>query len=215
VTTNILSLLVSILLTFCPLGLFAQETLQAQPVATANTLNLFEMLLNGPEGLTFSTVTFLSNTSILVRECPMTDKSSKCAPSIFRWERGQLERDAKIPPKDLKSSQVSFDGSRRLLDFDEREVSAWQHMLEIARAVATLGMSGPEDVNREVIQVFDTKTRRSCLEWIRVFPMTYTRPHSAAISPSGEFIAVAIENRLSVYRLPNTCEGAIVSRETE
>jgi len=212
-TTNSLRLLS--LLILCPLSLWAQDTPPTPPVAEATTLNLFEMLLNGPEGPIFSTVTFVSQTSIVVTECPMTDKGSRCKPSSFRWEGGRLERDEQRAPDELKSSLASSDGSRRLLDFDDRKVAAWQHILEIARSVSTLGMSGPEDVNREVIQVFDTKTRRSCFEWIRGFPMTYAQPHCAAISPSGEFIAIAIQNRLTVYRLPNACEGSTVSREAE
>lgn len=212
--TNSLHLL-SLTLLLYPLSLWAQDMPPTPPIAEANTHNLFEMLLKGPEGPIFSAVTFVSQTSIVVSECPMSDKGSRCKPSSFRWEGGRLERDAQRAPDDLKSSRASSDGSRRLLDFDDRRVAAWQHILEIARAVSTLGMSGPEDVNREVIQVFDTKTRRSCFEWIRGFPMTYARPHSAAISPSGDFVALAIQNRLTIYKLPNVCEGSTVSHEQE
>jgi hypothetical protein len=68
-------------------------------------------------------------------------------------------------------------------------------------------MVGPEDVNREDVRVFDTVTGKSCFDWHRSFPVTYSQVRSAAISPSGEFVAIASGNTLSIYRLPSVCRS--------
>lgn len=204
-----------LLLVNCTLLPFQLGPPKPQPVSTASTLNLSEMLLQGPEGPSFANVTFLSNTSIAIRECSTADHIQTCPLSVFRWEKRELDRAAQVAQAELKSSRASADGSRRLLDFDEREVPGWQHALEIAHTLMTLGMSAPEDVNREVVQVVDTVTRRSCFEWRNEFPMTYGRPHSAAISPSGEFVAIVDQNKISIYQLPAVCRGARISRDKE
>jgi hypothetical protein len=109
----------------------------------------------------------------------------------------------------LGDTKSSADGRRVLFDFTERKVSGLQNVLESVRTITTLGMSGEEDVNREELRVVDTVTGRLCFEWHRSFPMTYSRVRSAAISPSGEFVAIAAEDTLSIYRLPAACEATI------
>jgi hypothetical protein len=83
------------------------------------------------------------------------------------------------------------------------------------RAVTTFGMIYPEEVNREVVQVIDVATRKSCLDWRHTFPMTGNRTRSAAMSPSGEFVAIKVENKLSVYQLAPMCAGPRVTRGAE
>lgn len=52
----------------------------------------------------------------------------------------------------------------------------------------------------------DASTGGSCFDWKRSFPMGSVRlAQDAAISPSGEFVAIAAGGILSVYRLPEHC----------
>ena len=194
------------------IGCYAQDILQSPAVATIAILDTSEILLKGADGPYFSTVAFSSNTAIVLKECPGVSDAQSCMLSVFRWGGGELKRDTPREQVELRSSTVSEDGSRRLLDFDERLVGRWQHSLESAYTVLTLGMFGPEDVNREVVEVVDSATRKSCFEWSRRFPLTIGRPHSAAISPSGEFVAIAAEHKLSIYQLPSSCDGEKVSQ---
>ena len=82
-----------------------------------------------------------------------------------------------------------------------------QRFLETLRTISTLGMIGPEDVNREVIQVVDSSSGRLCFEWDRDFPPTYDRPRSGAISPTGEFVAIVEGSKLNMYQVPRNCDG--------
>ena len=100
----------------------------------------------------------------------------------------------------------SADGRRMLFDFTDHKVSGLKHVLESVQTLTTLGMIGPEDVNREEVRVFDTVTGKACFDWHRGFPATYSRVRSAAISPSGEFVAIVAKDRLSIYRLPTDCD---------
>lgn len=100
----------------------------------------------------------------------------------------------------------STDGRRMLFDFTNHKTSGLKHMLESVQTLTTLGMAGPEDVNREEVRVFDTLTGKACFGWRRSFPATYSQVRSAAISPSGEFVAIVAKDRLSIYRLPADCD---------
>jgi len=68
-------------------------------------------------------------------------------------------------------------------------------------------MAGTEAVNHEDVKVVDTVTGKSCFEWQRGFPETYNQIRSAAISPSGKFMAIMEANTLSIYPLPDACGG--------
>jgi hypothetical protein len=63
--------------------------------------------------------------------------------------------------------------------------------------------------NRQAVRVVDTVTGASCFDWHRSFPMGTELHfvHVASISPSGEFVAIAAEKTLSIYRLPTVCEA--------
>jgi hypothetical protein len=108
----------------------------------------------------------------------------------------------------LNDTISSADGRRLLFDFADRRVSPLQHAIDDMRAVTTLGMSGPEDVNRENVEVFDTDNGARCFEWQRSFPMSYSQTRSAAISPSGEFVAIVEGTTLSIYRLAAVCRDS-------
>jgi hypothetical protein len=171
------------------------------------------------EDLGLTTVKFSSETTIEITACPTVRRDSTCSFSFFRWEKGVLKQIAEPPNVstggyfiELTDSTSSADGRRMLLDFNDRDVSRLQHLLNSIGTIMTFGMIAPEDVNREVVHVKDTKTRKSCFEWRDTFPMTYYRRRSAAMSPSGELVAIKLGNKLSVYRLPSVCEGPRVAR---
>lgn len=178
-----------------------------RPVATLDTTEL----VPSQRDLTFTTVVFSSDTAIEVVACPTVRRDATCPYSVFRWKNGVLEPVARVPKLDTAASTSSADGRRVLLDLNDREVSRAQHLFDDIRAVWTFGMIYPEDNNREVVQVVDTVTRKSCFDWRRTFPMGGTRRKSAAISPSGEFVAIKVGNTLSVYRLPSECGGPRVT----
>lgn len=93
----------------------------------------------------------------------------------------------------------SSDGSRILFDYTNRKVNGFRHIIENVQTVTTLGMIGPEDVNHEQVSVFDTASGKACFDWERSFPLTYSQVRSAAISPSGTFVAIVADDRLSMY----------------
>jgi hypothetical protein len=105
----------------------------------------------------------------------------------------------------------SADGRRMLFDFTDHKTSGLQHVLENIQTITSLGMVGPEDFNREEVRVVDTVTGKTCFDWHRSFSVTYSQIRSAAISPSGEFVAIAAENTLSIYRLPAVCGASTIT----
>jgi len=182
-----------------------------QPVATLDTTEL----LPNQRDLTFTTVAFSSDTTIEVIACPTVRRDTTCPSAVFRWDNAVLEHVAQMPKLDTGGRSSSADGKRILLDFNDRAVSRPQHLFDDVRAVTTFGMIYPEEVNREVVQVVDSATRKSCFDWHRIFPMTGSRWRSAAISPSVELVAIKVENTLSEYRLPSVCGGPGVTRRAD
>jgi len=112
------------------------------------------------------------------------------------------------PPKGWGSRQFwSADGKRLLFDHFDRRISALRNTGEILVAVTTLGLGvGDKQSNREEVQVLDTVTGASCFDWKRRFPEgSEANLSDAAISPSGELVAIAAGGVLSIYRLPAVC----------
>ena len=181
-----------------------------QPVAT---LDLSESLPQEPGGLTLTNIAFSSDSFITVGTCRTAVQGPKCSQYSVQWANGSFKRIAQTQEASRWGGRSSADGSRRLLDFSERKLPRFQQLLESLRTITTLGMSGPEDSNREVVRVIDTVTRKSCFEWHRSFPMTWNRGRFATISLSGEFVAITTENKLSIYRLPAVCEGPTKMRD--
>ena len=107
-----------------------------------------------------------------------------------------------------QGNRTSSDGRRLLFDVTSHRASGLIGMLERLRTITSFGMVGAEDVNHEEVRVFDTVTGGSCFDWHRSFPSTYSRVNSAAISPSGEYVAIAADDALSIYRLPAVCGDA-------
>ena len=116
------------------------------------------------------------------------------------------------PPKGccFGGDMWSVDGKRLLFDYKDRKVFLLRNAGEVVRMFATLGMSGEEWPNREAVRVVDTLTGKSCLDWRRSFEtasdLEYGR--TAAISPSGELLAIAARGKLSIYRLPPDCDDS-------
>ena len=94
----------------------------------------------------------------------------------------------------------SADGKRLLFDHFDRKISVLRKTGEILVAVTTLGMGvGDEQDNREEVQVLDTVTGASCFDWKRRFPEgSEAFPNDAAISPSGELVAIADKPKQSM-----------------
>lgn len=101
----------------------------------------------------------------------------------------------------------SADGKRVLFDHFDRKISVLRNTGEILVGVMTLGMGiGDQLDNREEAQVFDTVTGASCFDWKRRFPEgSEAFPNDAAISPSGELVAIAAGGAISIYRLSVVC----------
>jgi hypothetical protein len=113
------------------------------------------------------------------------------------------------PPKGWGGLAWSGDGKRMLFDHYSRRISILRSAGEDFVAFATLGMGVSDELdNREEVRVIDTSTGGWCFDWKRSFPkgsVGFDRGH-AAISPSGEFVAIATEGTLAIYRLPAVCE---------
>jgi hypothetical protein len=200
-----------VLLTCAPFG-SASTPPVPQPIAT---LDPSESLPEEAEELILSMVAFSSDNSIALWMCQTAVQGLKCSQYAVQWENGYFGpiTQTREPPRWGWGGRLSADGSRRLFAFGEREVPIFQRVLEGLRTITTLGMSGNEDSNREVVRVKDTVTRNSCFEWRRSFPMRWNRGSFAAISPSGELVAIAADNKLSIYRLPAVCEGPTKVRD--
>jgi dipeptidyl aminopeptidase/acylaminoacyl peptidase len=122
---------------------------------------------------------------------------------------GRLKSEL-VPPKGWRAHQSwSGDGQRILFHNLGRKISAFRSAGEIFLAFASLGAGvGDEQDNREEVQVLDTSTGNSCFDWKRSFAEgSVTLEQDAAISPSGEFVAIAAAGTLKIYRLPKVCRG--------
>ena len=116
------------------------------------------------------------------------------------------------PPKGccFSDDTWSVDGKRLLYDYKDRKVFQLRNAGEIIRMFVTLGMSGEEWPNREEVRVVDTSTGKSCLDSRRSFATANDVEfgRTAAISPSGEFVAIVTKRKLAIYRLPAACEDS-------
>ncbi len=186
---------------------FASDPPEQKPIAT---LDVSDTIFRSRQEQIPVTIEFPDDNSIAIGPCAMPGYI-KCSVTVVRWENAFLERLTQTSETPQDDGRSSGTGSRKLLDFNERRVSVMQHALETLRTITTLGMIGPEDVNREVIQVVDQSNGKLCFEWNRDFQMTYARPRSGAISPSGEFVAVIDGSQLAVYQVPRICSGRSIS----
>lgn len=101
----------------------------------------------------------------------------------------------------------SADGKRILFDHFDRKISPLRNIGEILEAFMTLGMGvGDQKDNREEVQVLDTVSGALCFDWKRRFREgSEALPTNAAISPSGELVAIATGGAVVIYRLPSVC----------
>jgi hypothetical protein len=111
-------------------------------------------------------------------------------------------------------SPWSANGHRILFDYKSREVSSLRNGVSIAFSLASLlEVDLMQCCNRQEVRVVDTVTGASCFRWRQSFPM-HSNPYVApSLSPSGEFLAIAAERTLSIYRLPSICESRKVAEE--
>jgi hypothetical protein len=112
------------------------------------------------------------------------------------------------PPNGWRAHQFwSRDGKRILFDNFDRKISIVRKSGEALLAIGTLGAGATDEQdNRQEVVVLDTSSGDSCFDWKRSFQEgSVELPQDAAISPSGEFVAIAAGGTLSVYRLPDVC----------
>jgi hypothetical protein len=158
-------------------------------------------------------VAVLGNARLYIDDCTkarIVDFNGKVSLEVHPkdlYEQGsRWFADASVCAQGDKSSS---DGRRILFDFATRKVPKLQHILESIQTISTLGMIGPEDVNGEEVRVMDTTNGKFCFAWHRGFPRMTWLVKSAAISPSGESVAIAAGDKLSIYRLPALCDGTV------
>ena len=163
--------------------------------------------------IAWSHVAVLGNARLYIDDCRkarIVDFNGKVYrevhPKDLYRQGGKWFTDASVCAQGDKSSS---DGRRILFDFATRKVPRLQHFFENIHTITTLGMAGPEDVNGEEIRVIDTGTGKLCFGWHRSFPSMNWLVQSAAISPSGESVAIAAGGKLSIYRLPAVCDGTV------
>ena len=198
------SLVLGLLILICCTGFASAQTSPVQPQPLA-TLDVSQLSPDEPASLTLTTVAFSSEDSIAVEIFRTAVQGPQFVQYTVQWQSGSFNRIAEVAGMRWGGTS-SADGRRKLLEISKRKVPGKQHLLEVLHTVTTLGMSGPEDVNREAVRVIDTSTRKLCFEWHRSFPMDWRRGRFATISPSGELVAITVDNKLSIYRLPLVCE---------
>ena len=167
-----------------------------------NQISLLKLL---PKSKCLTEAQILPTARIYLEDCKairIVDFSSKLLVSQERpkgWSPTAFERD-----------RWSADGNRVLFNCWSRKVSLLRNAGELAIAFTTLGMGvGDQQDNREEIRVIDATSGRVCFDLHRSF-LIGTEPaffHNAAISPSGQFIAVAADGLLSLYRTSTACRG--------
>lgn len=188
-------------------GSLASESDAPPPARRVAVFDLSVSLPEEPGQLNLTTVAFSSDGSIVVGICRTGFQGPQRYQYEIRWENGSYGRAVQTKAAPVWGGRSSADGSRKLFELSKRRVPFFQHVMETLGTLMTLGMSGPEDVNRETVRVIDTATRKSCFEWNRIFPMDWRRGRFATISPSGKLVAVTVENTVSIYLLPAVCEG--------
>jgi hypothetical protein len=101
---------------------------------------------------------------------------------------------------------LSLDGNRILFDHYTRRIPAHQRMFEAFESLISLGMGPVIDSIGEMIRVVDTTNGGVCLD-IDSPKAQFGMPgeYHADISPSGRFVALVSENKLSVYQTPIIC----------
>lgn len=100
----------------------------------------------------------------------------------------------------------SADGSLLLFDFNTYELHGLRRVFEAAGSIMSAGMVGSEVSNREKARVIDVQTGNLCFAWQQAFPNTGARIRSAALSPSGRFVATIDSKTLSIYQV--ACQSA-------
>jgi hypothetical protein len=102
---------------------------------------------------------------------------------------------------------LTQDGHRILFDNYTRRISPLQRMAESVESVLTLGMAPTVTSKGEIIRVVDTDTGKICFDLDT--PERLLGPAGefhADISPSGDVVAVASADKLSIYPLPTACD---------
>lgn len=112
-----------------------------------------------------------------------------------------------ILPKDSPLT-ISTDssGKRVMFDYPTRRVSSLRGAGEVALAVGTLGLGvNDQKSNGESVRIIDATTGKECFKWDAKLSEDAAPFTHAALSPSGRYVAIAVGQRLAIYRLPEEC----------
>lgn len=153
-----------------------------------------------PEAKCYNQAHLLSTNKLYLADCKKT--------RVVDFD-GKQRAELRPPPGWRADQSWSRNGERILFHNFDRKISILRNAGEIALAIGSLGMGvADEQDNREEVMVLDATTGNSCFDWKRSFPEgTTVLERDAAISPSGEFVAIAASGTLSLYHLPQACTG--------
>lgn len=151
-----------------------------------------------PEAKCYSEVYLLSTNKLYLHDCKKI--------RIVDFQ-GKQQVELHQPKGWPAHKSWSGDGKRILFVNFDRKISIFRNAGEIALAIGTLGAGvADEQLNREEVIVLDTATGNVCFDWKRSFPEgSLGGQEDATISPSGDFMAIAANGTLSLYRLPQVC----------
>ena len=124
---------------------------------------------------------------------------------IVQWNGKRLLK-LNSPNGSPQQTRTNESGTRLFFDYSTRHVSPLQSAAELAQTVASLGVGAPDQFsNGEAVRVVESKTGLTCFDWQTRLSRTEAFFSHAALSPSGQLVAIARGATLSFYRLPEQC----------
>ncbi len=126
---------------------------------------------------------------------------------IVRWNGKRLLK-LNLPNGNPQQTRTNEAGTRLLFDYSTRHVSLLQSAAELGQTVVSLGVGAPDQFdNGEAVRVLEPNAGATCFDWQTQLSRTESFFGHAALSPSGEVVAIAHGARLSFYRLPEKCSA--------
>ena len=124
---------------------------------------------------------------------------------IVRWNGKRLLK-LNLPNGNPQQTRTNEAGTRLLFDYSTRHVSLLQSAAELGQTVVSLGVGAPDQFdNGEAVRVLEPNTGATCFAWQTQLSRTESFFGHAALSPSGQVVAIAHGARLSFYRLSEKC----------
>ena len=180
------------------LGVSVAAAQDAQPAATLNLARQRPACCEQP---TATNLRFTSEHSISASYC-----EGGCRLYVIDWDGSTLKISSETAV-DSNTAELSglepmrsSDGSRLLEVHRERKSHGF---FDKIRTIVTLGMSGEEWDNHETFRVISTATGKTCFECSRMFQKAndLVLRNDAALSPSGQLLAIASKNGVSLFHI--------------